>query len=303
MLNSISNYILKFLIRKSSNFFYLRNAKNERYEWIAYKFLRRKKHWAYSEYDFLKGRTANKSVRINKTIFVYWKQGFENAPTIVKKCAESIKSHAGNYDVLFLTKNNLIDYCILPSCVIKKYDTGTISEALFSDLIRINLLFFYGGIWCDATCFWSSEMYDYVERSDVFFFKASLLRKISPIEGSSWFIKANQGNVLLKRTQLFLFEWFQHYNFIPNYYFFHLVMSFLIKEDDECADLWKRIPYICNMNPHVFLFHFDSDFDKEEYLWLLNSCFIHKLTYKYDTKLLNSPKKNMLQFFLNNDKV
>lgn len=66
----------------------------------------------------------------------------------------------------------------------------------------------------------------------------------------------------------------------------------------RCKALCQDMPYVCNMNPHVFLFSFSRKYSPEYYQFIKESCFIHKLTYKFDKKLLESQEDNMLKYFL-----
>ena len=42
------------------------------------------------------------------------------------------------------------------------------------------------------------------------------------------------------------------------------------------------------MNPHVLLFSFSKPYNEKIYQHILNSSFIHKLTYKYKKEILDS---------------
>lgn len=79
------------------------------------------------------------------------------------------------------------------------------------------------------------------------------------------------------------------------------MLSALVKTDPECCEKWKRVPYVCNMNPHTLQLHFSYPYMEGCYNAYKDSCFIHKLTYKYDKALLDSKEENMLQHFFNNE--
>lgn len=52
-----------------------------------------------------------------------------------------------------VTSDNYKEYISLPKFIIKKFEKGIISYTAFSELIRLELLSVYGGIWIDATVF------------------------------------------------------------------------------------------------------------------------------------------------------
>lgn len=90
-------------------------------------------------------------------IWVFWKQGEEGMPGIVKMCYNSIKRFAGNRKVILLTEKNLDDYVQLPPHINKLIEEGCITSTHQSDLVRVSLLYDYGGTWMDATCFCTGE--------------------------------------------------------------------------------------------------------------------------------------------------
>ena len=278
---------------------YCRNAGFARRERFCYSYLKEKLKWAnslWSELDV--GAPCSNDVIKNKTIFVYWKQGFENAPLLVKKCLDSIKRNAGGYNVLCLTEDNLFDYVVLPQHIIKKHDDGLIGEAHFSDIIRANLIYRYGGVWCDATCFFSRPIDDYVEKASFFMFQNTKLGNVSPIKCSNWFIKGEAGSILLKTVLNFIYSYYQNFDVVIHYYLFHIVLSLVVEERRDVSKEWDEMPFVCNMNPHVFLFSFEKKYTEDEYNQILQCSFVHKLTYKFPQNILEASEENMLQHFM-----
>lgn len=285
------------MIRSLGKLRYLKEARNVRSLWMAYHYLKPCLRWkddcTYMAYG------ENPTVRLNKTIWVYWKQGLDNAPELVKCCISSIQQYARDYDVVVLDKNNLKDYIKMPEFIHAKHESGIIKEALFSDLLRISLIIQYGGIWCDATCFWSKEIPFVVERSPFFMFSESMMMSnITPIIGSNWFLKGEKDNVILTKTRNCLFNYWKRHSYLPNYFIFHLLLSAIVRRDQEANRCWKKVPYICNMNAHVVQFHLADRYDEDLYDYYIDNCFVHKLTYKYDDILLKADSENNLQHIL-----
>lgn len=89
--------------------------------------------------------------RIIDQTWVMWWQGEDNMPPLVKKCYDNSKKWCNN--ICLITKDNYKDYLELPLDVEKKIDSGHIKMAQLSDIIRVNLLYNYGGLWIDSTIF------------------------------------------------------------------------------------------------------------------------------------------------------
>ncbi|MDE6159383.1 MAG: capsular polysaccharide synthesis protein [Bacteroidaceae bacterium] len=84
-------------------------------------------------------------------IWVFWAQGEENMPPIVKACYRQLC--ANNKGVVkLLDLKNVGQYVSLPGFVFEKLREGKLLYAHFSDILRHSLIAKYGGFWIDATC-------------------------------------------------------------------------------------------------------------------------------------------------------
>lgn len=92
----------------------------------------------------------------NHQVWVLWWQGIENAPKIVYRCYESVLEAFKEWKITLLTEQNWNNYVTLPDDILDKFRKGVIPMAQFSDLLRLQLLIKYGGLWIDATVYISS---------------------------------------------------------------------------------------------------------------------------------------------------
>lgn len=110
--------------------------------------------WIADNFSSLLNQIDEKQVKLNpsqKIIWTMWLQGADKMPEIVTICNESVEKNRGEYQHIILTYNNLSDYIKIPDFIFDKWKKGIISNANFSDYIRISVLDEYGGIWLDAT--------------------------------------------------------------------------------------------------------------------------------------------------------
>lgn len=233
--------------------------------------------------------------------WIYWNTGMDSAPAIVKKCQRSVQNNLPDgYRLIILTEKNISDYVTIPQDILEKRSKGIIKEAHFSDLLRSILLYLYGGLWFDATCYVSAPIPEYVLECPFFMFKTDLLYDInrSCLKSSSWFIKADKGSYILEQViNMLLFYW-QKNQHLRDYYLYHICISALVDCDPIAKKSWDEVPYICNMNPHVMLYSFDKPYSPNRWEICINSCFIHKLTYKFKNTLLQQSTENILQHFM-----
>ncbi|WP_107667560.1 capsular polysaccharide synthesis protein [Cyanothece sp. BG0011] len=85
---------------------------------------------------------------IPKKIWFLWFQGLEQAPLVVKKCHQSWSEYNPNWELICLDNNNFKNYVdiMLPEEKFKQ-----LPGAKKANLVRLELLSKYGGVWADAT--------------------------------------------------------------------------------------------------------------------------------------------------------
>jgi len=86
-------------------------------------------------------------------IWVFWYQGEANMPPLVRLCYQSVKRNACGRPVHLLDKDNMLQYADIPDYILEKLRSGIVTMACFSDILRLSLLYRYGGHWLDATLF------------------------------------------------------------------------------------------------------------------------------------------------------
>lgn len=116
-------------------------------------------------------------------------------PFVVRKCYESWCKYNPNWEIIFLDNQNLKDYLQLYKLVHNKIDL--IGKASLSDIIRVNLLNKYGGVWVDSTCFCCQPLDEWLLDK----MNSGFLAFSNPGKGrmiSSWFLAAKENNGLVK---------------------------------------------------------------------------------------------------------
>lgn len=104
------------------------------------------------EYDYDK-LLPESELELRDRVWICWWQGEDNSPEIVKRCIESIHKNIKNHTITIITDNNYKDYVQFPDWIEEKKEKGIISRTHYSDLLRLELLAKYGGIWLDSTFF------------------------------------------------------------------------------------------------------------------------------------------------------
>ena len=219
--------------------------------------------------------------RHDKTIWIAWFQGMEQAPHVVKKCYESICRTFPERKVVVLTKDNVSDYVTMPAYIMEKYEKGIITQTHFSDLLRLELLSTYGGTWMDATVFCSGgEVPSYMMDSDLFMFqmlKPGLDGHCKSV--SSWFITASSDSKIVRMTRDLLYHYWEKKNHMVDYFLIHHFFQMAI---EAYPQEWKKVVPFSNSVPHILLLRMFDEYDEEMYKAITDMTKIHKLSYKHE---------------------
>jgi len=220
---------------------------------------------------------------VQKRCFSYWHQGWENAPEVVRICAASFKKFHPDWDYQQLDQHTVVPWLahddrlkqLLPEC------GHSLTHAQCSNLIRMSLLEYYGGVWADATVLFVKSMNvwlaEYAEHG--FFAFPFSQPNVYPI--STWFLYADAGAPLLVRInrayRQALFALLESCQLKSvDYYFFHQVIAKCLAEDDMCADFWRQCPKFPSRDCSKFNYH---DVDVATGQLLLERCPLFKLNH------------------------
>lgn len=94
----------------------------------------------------------------NAPIWLFWWQGFQSAPEIIRICISNIQKNAGSHPVYVVDSQNYKDYVQIPEHIEQKLQRKTMSITHFSDYVRMKLLAEHGGLWIDSSIFAQSPI-------------------------------------------------------------------------------------------------------------------------------------------------
>jgi len=223
---------------------------------------------------------------IPKIIWFAWLQGLDNAPDLVHRCFKSWKNKNPDWEINFIDNDNLNLYIDIIEIV--DVNRKDISIQGVSNLIRINLLEKYGGVWVDATCYCCQPLNewlnDYTE-SGFFVFRDPGVDRIL----SNWFMVSAESNHLTKRVCHDINHFWEKYYFsnqyniigkiilklgikclnnnsfttkywlsilftklfrVYPYFIFHYHFADIIRKDNISNLIWQSIPYFYAALPH-----------------------------------------------------
>lgn len=215
-------------------------------------------------------------------IWVYWND-ISNMPVMVKQCIERIRKNCNGHKVVVVTEKTASDYLQLDEVVLRKYKEGKISRTHFCDIVRIALLYHYGGVWMDCTLLLTHPLPEIVTSSP-FYTNHQNKWDDSNVSGGRWstfFIACHRGNLMMKLTLDVFVEYWHRYDDIVDYVWMDYVFNLLY---DNIPSIREMIDAVPENNPDIWMIQMRiaDAFSQEEFDALLsdNSRFLHKFSYK-----------------------
>lgn len=250
-----------------------------------------------------------KTFNNEKIIWQFWGQGwdFEKLPDVVKISYKSVEKYKKDYEIIHLDMNNINDYLEIPAYILKKVENKKMGFAHFTDIIRLALLYNYGGVWIDATILLTDYLpqeyfeMDYFmfqrddnlenkkdwEDYDDFYFSWNNEMKVRVLNS---IIFAKKNNEIIKTLLDMLLIFWEHNDLVPNYFFFQVLYTELIENYYKK----KQCKIVSDTLTHELIRVWFDKFSQEKLDEITNRNNVHKLTYKID-----SGKRDTKGTFLN----
>jgi len=232
-----------------------------------------------------------------KIIWQYWHQGIsENTPKIVLSCFNSVKKHRGEYEIIILTEKTLNDYVEFPGFIWDKLGKNGFKLPKLANLIRLYLLYAYGGVWIDATIYLTNPVKESILQKPFFAFQrsqtpppdAKLFNLFDPLY-FSWdpvfqvrmlnsFMAAKPNNKICGDLLSILLEYWKKEEQTRHYFFKQICFNRMVLNNE-----WKNLncEIISDTDCHKLLTIAFNKFDKRIYDEIAAKSSIHKLSINY----------------------
>lgn len=215
-------------------------------------------------------------------VWICWLQGMEKAPTVVKRCYESVRDNLTDREVVLITAENMNQFVQFPDYILEKWKRGIITHTHLTDLLRLELLIKYGGMWLDATVLCTEKEKNiprYFFDSDLFFFQSLKPgRDGEALYISSWLMSAKTNNKILMAAQKMCYEYWKTNNSMDDYFLLHAFVSIVL---DYYEEDWKAIVPRDNAAPHILLMRLFDTYDENMWDMMKSQTPFHKVTYKF----------------------
>lgn len=236
------------------------------------------------KYDYLLACPSKKhviNVESTKTIWVFWWQGKDNMPELCRICYNSLLKHHAGKKVVLVTQYNINDYLSVPEKIQNKLKNGSLSFTNFSDIVRCMLLAIYGGLWVDATLFFTQDIPD--KWFDYPFFsiknKSEGYKFVSRNRWSTFIMGTNKESNFFYDLATLMVKYTETEKVYLEYMTIDYFMDILFKINNKYSYELEELP-IQNEGLHSLRGLLNNIFDKKTYDILSTSNVCFKLSYK-----------------------
>jgi Capsular polysaccharide synthesis protein len=201
-----------------------------------------------------------------KTIWCLWLQGWANAPDLVKACGASWRQHNPDWTIHYLSREALGAW-LEPSADLEAIYPKNLPPEALSDVLRIELLRRFGGVWIDSTVYCLRPLDGWIHQAMPRGFFA-FSRPAPDRMLSTWFLAAERGCHIIEAWRERTLAYWKDRQERDYYFWFHRLFEQAYASDVEFREIWDATPKLSADGPHCFapyeaqLFKPVSDFDR-----------------------------------------
>lgn len=216
-------------------------------------------------------------------IWIFWWQGHEKMPPLVRACYDSVIKNRIKREVILITKDNYMKYTDISDNIINLLHEKKITLTHFSDILRFNLLKNNGGLWLDATIFVTkpiSENYfqkvftcSGYENKDYFF--------VTQGNWCGFLIGGAKNSILFDFMDVFFREYWNQNDKLIDYFLIDYALNFAWKNNlSNFQEFTKK--NIRKNNPNLFKLApiLNQKFNENDWNEINQETGMYKLTYK-----------------------
>lgn len=180
---------------------------------------------------------------VPKKIWIYWAQGWDEAPRVVLICRASWKVRNPDWEIISLDDRTLPEYVALDPSLEAKH----IPRVWYADIARLHLLAKYGGVWADATTLCATPLHEWlpgVMQTGFFAFDKPKTTLVS------WFLATEKDNELMQKWAAYADKYWKFTERTKRYWIFFL-FEYLLLLHKPARVIWHNTLYMSSAGAYV----------------------------------------------------
>jgi hypothetical protein len=187
---------------------------------------------------------------VPKIIWSLWLQNWDLAPDLVRACTASWSRLNPEWEVRRLTRAH-VDQLFSNAALSAHLLAPDIPPEVLSDVVRLELLARYGGVWTDATTYCLAPLDEWLGSAVASGFFA-FDRPGADRMLSTWFLAAVAPSPVILRWRELSQAYWAGRTERDAYFWLHYLFGKAYETDDEVRHIWDSTPKISADGPHSF---------------------------------------------------
>lgn len=221
------------------------------------------------------------SSETNKNIFIFWRQGYNNMPELVKLCYKRLKELYKDYNIHLISQENIDEYISIDENILIRLKQKRITLANFADYIRFKLVYEYGGFWVDSTVFFTKrvELFEFLNKYSFYSLNFPAAQQFICFENycckwTAWFFGARKNSPICYAVFRFFEEYYGANKYQLGYFMIDFCLfNFMMMGIDNGA--LDNIPF-SDINPYYICQSAQNNFPiKKEDVFEIQKLSIH----------------------------
>lgn len=176
-------------------------------------------------------------------IWVFWWQGREKMPEIIEMCLVSKIRNSGNHPVILLTEENIKNYIQFPEYVWNQFYRKQLRIQHLADMIRVQLIKRYGGLWLDASIYCARPLDESIFQMAVYTLKGEEDKKyVSKNQWTTFVIGGQKGNTLCSFLDEFFIQYCKTGKPFIDYFMLDCAINFAYKNIPQVKEDLDLVP-------------------------------------------------------------
>lgn len=198
----------------------------------------------------------------HNVVWIFW-WDISNMSFLVERNIQQARKVFGKR-LIVLTKQNILDYLKIDEKILNQVDRN-IGIQVFSDYVRVSLLYVYGGLWMDSTV-WVEK--DPVNIGKIYTAKSQDKFNSKFVPSGRWSIYLLGGD---SRKEVFkfvsdsLYKYLDGHLDIPDYFLTDYIFS--IAYDNNIGGFRSEINQLPELNPDIEILAKFQDYKYSDHLW------------------------------------
>lgn len=181
---------------------------------------------------------------VPKKIWIFWAQGWDNAPPLCKLCRDSWIVNNPDWEIISLSEKDIFKYVTLDYSLKEKNITYT----NYANILRVGILSKHGGVWADPTTFCNIPLNNWLP----FLMQSGFFAFGKPkTTVADWFLSSEKNNVLMQCWEKYVNLYWKFAKKEGCYFWPHYLFEYMVRNNAKVRNIWLHTPRISSDGPYA----------------------------------------------------